>query len=68
MAGLFSDIVSVDGEVEHCTRREYEERRLATAAKDIGARDAHLGLAERYADRACSLSEERINTPIRAGS
>jgi hypothetical protein len=60
MAGLFSNIVSVDAEIEHCTLRETEERTLAAAAADISAREAHLALAQRYADRASSLAERSI--------
>ncbi|WP_454884933.1 hypothetical protein [Sphingomonas oryzagri] len=67
MAGLFSNIVSINEEIEHCARREAEERRLAAAAKDITARDAHLGLAERYADRAWSLSERGDSAPVPSG-
>ena len=56
MAGLFSNIVSIDDEVERCRIRERKERERASEAVDASARSAHLALAERYAERARSLS------------
>lgn len=67
MAGLFSNITSIDGEIEHCRRREREEREAADRSQDISARDAHLALAERYAEKAWSLAEAGNRAARRAG-
>jgi hypothetical protein len=44
-------------EVEYCRMREREERSAAAKAHDPAARDAHVMLAERYADRVWSIEE-----------
>lgn len=41
----------------YALRREAQERTAANLAKDPAVRDAHLAMAERYADRAWSLRE-----------
>jgi hypothetical protein len=66
MAGLSSNIVSIDDEVERCRIREREERERASEAADAGARSAHLALAERYAERARSLSMSGDRTSNRS--
>jgi hypothetical protein len=48
---------SPETELEHCKAREAEERVASAASSDAGARDCHLVMAERYADRAWSISE-----------
>jgi hypothetical protein len=67
MAGLFSNIVSVDDEVERCRIREREERERASEAADASARSAHLALAQCYAERAKSLSLSGNRTPVASG-
>ena len=41
----------------YALRREAQERAAADLAQDPAVRDAHLALAERYAERAGSLRE-----------
>ena len=48
-------------DVEYCLRREAEERVAVASAVDPAIRDAHFGMAERYADRAWSLIETIIS-------
>lgn len=49
-------------EIDYCTRREQEERAAAAVAAHQAAFDAHFVMAERYADRAWSLTQnERDN-------
>lgn len=45
-------------EYDHCLQREREERAAARAASDIAIIGVHTAMAERYADRAWSLSEQ----------
>lgn len=52
---------SPEAEYRHCIRREKEERAAARGAP-IAAIEAHIVMAERYADRAWSLSE-RFDLP-----
>lgn len=49
---------SAQAEIDHCLRREREERDAACDTTDTMARDTHVMEAERFADRAWSLSEE----------
>lgn len=64
MAGLFSNMVSVEDEITHCRRRETEERRAADQSTDVSAREAHLDLAGRYAARASQLAERTSRPAI----
>ena len=49
---------TLQAEILFCRRRECEERAAVERAQDSCARDAHFALAERYADRAWSLTEK----------
>lgn len=49
-----------DIEIEFCLRREREERAAASSASCLAVHDAHFVMAERYADRASSLFEQRF--------
>ena len=44
-------------EFDHCVSRERAEREAAHRATDPAVRNCHQVMAERYADRAWSLSE-----------
>jgi len=67
MAGLFSNMISVEDEIRRCLQREAEEREAAAKAADACARDAHAALAERYADRASMLAERSDHAPTPSG-
>jgi hypothetical protein len=47
-------------ELDFCLKREAEERAASRMSSDPASRDAHLVLAEHYADRVWSLEGERI--------
>lgn len=49
-----------ENEVDFCLRREREEHAAASAASCNAVHDAHFVMAERYADRASSLSEQHF--------
>ena len=53
---------TVEAEIQYWLRREREERVAATAARDVSAREAHISLAERCAERAKSFSERNAHT------
>ena len=44
-------------EIAYLVARETSERAAAAAATTLAAHDAHFMMAERYADRAWSISE-----------
>lgn len=46
-------------DIEYSLVREAEERLASATAADARAREAHLEMAERYADRAWSAREAR---------
>jgi len=50
--------MNIATEIEYCREREQAERAAADAAADRAAHDAHFRLAERYADKVWSLSEQ----------
>jgi hypothetical protein len=52
--------MGIDTEVDFCLRREREERAAAAGATCLAVHDAHFVMAERYADRASSLIERRL--------
>ena len=47
-----------EAEIQYCLEREIVERAAAAAAGDPVVADIHASLADRYADRACSLGEQ----------
>ena len=51
---------SLEEEINRCVHRERQERAAAAAAVDISVRDAHMGLAERYADRTRQLRKRAL--------
>lgn len=51
------------GVIEFYLEREREERIAAEAAEHPDARDAHIALAERFADQAWSLNEAEEGLP-----
>ncbi len=54
----YLNYASLEEEINRCVHRERQERAAAAAAVDMSARDAHMGLAERYADRARLLRKQ----------
>lgn len=46
-------------DIDYNVERERQERLATEAAADITAREAHKGLADRYADRAWGAREAR---------
>jgi hypothetical protein len=56
-----------EGETEYAIEREAQERAAAEAATYPGARDIHLSLAERYADRADAKPQALEQTKDSAG-
>ena len=50
-----------EDEIEFCAERERVERAAAERASSVAAHDAHFVMAERYADRASSLTEQRYD-------
>ncbi len=52
---------TIEAEIRYWLRREREERDAASAAKDKSAREAHLALAKRYAERAHIMGEHNAN-------
>lgn len=47
-------------EIDYCSRREREERLSALTCVPMAC-DAHLAMAERYADRAWGLTERLLD-------
>ena len=52
--------MSIRDEKEYARQRESAEREAAGRATDVTARDAHLALADRYADRISMLEERHF--------
>lgn len=50
--------MSSETQVEYLRRREAQERVAALASISVGQREAHMTMAEYYADRIWSLDEE----------
>jgi hypothetical protein len=48
-------------EIARYVDAEQRERQLAEAASGAKAKDRHVMLAERYADRAWSLAEQQVD-------
>jgi hypothetical protein len=55
-----------EDEVGFCQRREAEERAAAARALEPTAKAAHQMMADRYADRAWGLEEDR-HTAVSGG-
>lgn len=60
--------MSTENDAAYFLRREKEERNAACVAADPSSRDAHLALAERYADRAALITEGHFPDSPRAAS
>lgn len=54
---------NVLGAIEFYLEREREERMAAESADHPSARDAHIAMAERFADQAWSLNEAEEDLP-----
>lgn len=54
-------------EYDHCLQREREEREAARLARDVAISGVHTVMADRYADRAWSLSEEHDLPYVQSG-
>ncbi len=54
-------MANVTSAADYWLQREKEHRDRALSASDTAVRDAHLGLAERYADQAWITAENDIS-------
>jgi len=60
--------MSTESDTAYFVRREMEERDAAAAATDTSSRDAHLVMAERYADRVAIITEAHFPQSAKSAS